>query len=286
MQLSGGEVFNGLAQDAGYVPNGPLNSNPAYTFRDNVSKLSGRHNLQFGAYAVASQKNELPQFEPSVNGFITYDTSFTNSTGNPFADLLTGNIANFGQANGQPKYYLRYKILEPYFQDDWRATNRLTLNLGLRLSLYGTVRDRFQQAYNFDPTAFDPATAAELMRTEASPEVLVRWFPAAATHLTAWCNVVGPVAHFPSLDSPTHRPPPIPIRDAPKGIYSIPLPGSASPGIPGAMARRRSAADTAFSGSTPTATRLSRRPWRARRLSFSILFNKTFLRPSTLREIS
>jgi hypothetical protein len=152
--LNGGTLFTGLAQDAGYVPNGPVNSNPSYTYRDNVTKSLGKHNLQFGAYFVASQKNELPQFEPSVNGFITYDTGFSGSTGDPFADLLTGNISSFGQASGQPKYYLRYKIFEPYFQDDWRITPRLTLNLGLRISLYGTVYDNKKQAFNFDPNKY------------------------------------------------------------------------------------------------------------------------------------
>ena len=63
------------------------------------------------------------------------------STGNPFADLLLGNIASFGQQNHLLKYYNRYKIFEPYFQDDWHITNRLTLNLGLRVSLFGTYRD-------------------------------------------------------------------------------------------------------------------------------------------------
>jgi Carboxypeptidase regulatory-like domain len=154
VSLGGGTAFNGIAQDAGYVPNGPVNSNPSYTYRDNVSKSLGRHNLQFGGYFVASQKNELPQFEPSVNGFITYDVGFSGSTGNPFADLLTGNISSFGQASGQPKYYLRYKIFEPYFQDDWHVAPRLTLNLGLRISLYGTVYDNKKQAYNFDPTKY------------------------------------------------------------------------------------------------------------------------------------
>src|ERR1700676_2423936 len=153
--LNGGSVFGGLAEDAGYVPNGPGNSNPGHTFADNVSKIIGKHNFQFGGYFVASQKNELPQFEPSVNGFITFDTTaLPTSTKNPFADLLTGNIATFAQASGQPKYYLRYKIFEPYFQDDWRVTPRLTLNLGLRISLFGTVYDNKKQAYNFDPAKY------------------------------------------------------------------------------------------------------------------------------------
>lgn len=154
IQLNGGTAFNGIGEDAGYVPNGPVNSNPSYTFRDNVNKIVGPHNLQFGAYVVASEKNELPQFEPSVNGFITFDTGFAGSTGDPFSDLLTGNIASFGQASGQPKYYLRYKIVEPYFQDDWHVNSRLTLNLGLRLSLYGTVYENKHQAFNFDPTKY------------------------------------------------------------------------------------------------------------------------------------
>ena len=41
-----------------------------------------------------------------------------------------GNIASYTQGSNQLKFYNRYKILEPYFQDDWRVTDRLTLNLG------------------------------------------------------------------------------------------------------------------------------------------------------------
>jgi Carboxypeptidase regulatory-like domain len=153
IQLSGG-VFDGLAEDPGWVPQGPVNSNPNYTYRDNVSKIIGKHNLQFGGYFVASQKNELPQFTPSVNGFAIFSTSLSGSTGNAFADMLTGNIDSFQQASGQPKYYLRYKIFEPYFQDDWHVTSRLTLNLGLRISLFGTVYENLHQAGNFDPTKY------------------------------------------------------------------------------------------------------------------------------------
>jgi hypothetical protein len=153
IQLNGG-IFGGLGEDPGWVPQGPVNSNPNYTYRDNVSKIIGKHNLVFGGYFVASQKNELPQFSPSINGFATFDTGLSGSTGNAFADMLTGNISSFQQASGQPKYYLRYKIFEPYFQDDWHVTPRLTLNLGLRISLFGTVYENLHQAGNFDPTKY------------------------------------------------------------------------------------------------------------------------------------
>jgi Carboxypeptidase regulatory-like domain len=158
----GGAYGTGFAEDLGYVPNGPYNSNPTYTFRDNVTKILGRHNLQFGAYVVAAQKNELSGTVPSVNGFLTFDNTAPVSTGNPFADLLTGNIANFAQASAQAKYYNRYKILEPYFQDDFHASKKLTLNLGIRFSLYGTYRERFHQAFNFDPAAWSAANAPQI----------------------------------------------------------------------------------------------------------------------------
>jgi hypothetical protein len=153
----GSAYGGGFGEDAGYIPNGIYNSNPTYTYRDNVNKIVGKHNFQFGAYFVAGQKNELggELAAGSYPGYITFDpSSSSTTTGNPFADLLLGNIASFGQQNATVKYYNRYKILEPYFQDDWHVTNRLTLNLGLRVSLFGTYREKNHQAFNFDPTVY------------------------------------------------------------------------------------------------------------------------------------
>jgi len=153
-----GSAYNGgFGEDAGYIPNGIYNSNPTYTFRDNVNKNVGKHNLQFGAYIAAAQKNELggELGAGSYPGYLTFDpSSSSTTTGNPFSDLLLGYIASFGQQNATIKYYNRYKIVEPYFQDDWHVTNRLTLNLGVRLSLFGTYRERYHQAFNFDPAAY------------------------------------------------------------------------------------------------------------------------------------
>src|SRR5258708_15191255 len=155
----GGGIYDAIAEDDGYIPNGPYNSNPTYTYRDNVTKIIGKHNLQFGAYCVAAQKNELSGTVPSVNGFLTFSNAALGTSGNPLADLLLGNIETFAQASAQAKYYNRYKILEPYFQDDFHATQRLTLNLGIRFSLFGTYRERYHQAYNFDPAVWQLANA-------------------------------------------------------------------------------------------------------------------------------
>jgi hypothetical protein len=158
--LFGGSAYGGgFAQDPGPVP--WSNANPTYTFRDNVVRIAGKHILQFGAYAVAAQKNEL-DLAAFVQGLLVFNGSSPVSTGNPFADLLTGRIALFGQTNLQRKYYNRYKILEPYFQDDWRVSRRLTLNLGLRVSLFGTYRERYKRVFNFDPAAYNPLKAPSI----------------------------------------------------------------------------------------------------------------------------
>jgi len=147
----------GFGLDTGYFPWN--NANPTYTYRDNLTKIFGNHTLTIGAYLAFAQKNE--QNSPYLQGILTFDSSNTvvPSTGNAFADLLLGRIAEYSQTNLQPKYYNRYRIVEPYFQDDWRVNKRLTLNLGLRLSLYGTYRERYRRAFNFDPSAFSAANA-------------------------------------------------------------------------------------------------------------------------------
>jgi hypothetical protein len=170
IQLQTNLAYGGsFGQDTGYFP--WVNANPTYTYRDNVTKVVGKHTLQFGAYAVFAQKNEANS--PDVQGILTFDTTSLFTTGNAFADLLLGSIGNYKQWSAQTKYYNRYKIVEPYFQDDWRVTNRLTLNLGLRVSLFGTYREKYRQAFNFDPSAFvsgnspaiDPASGALIAGT-------------------------------------------------------------------------------------------------------------------------
>jgi hypothetical protein len=161
INLSGNAAYGTFYEDPnGEWPEGPYNSNPTYTYRDNVSKIVRRHNLNFGGYFVAAQKNELSS--QLVNGSLVFAPSSPNTSGNSFADLLLGNVAQFTQASTNIKFYNRYKIFEPYFQDDWRATPTLTLSLGLRVSMFGTYREKYHHAYNWTPTAYDPATAPQI----------------------------------------------------------------------------------------------------------------------------
>jgi hypothetical protein len=155
-----------LTEDNGFIP--WTNSNPTYTLRDNMTKVLGKHTLQFGVYVAIAQKNEQSSLG-SIQGLLNFDASNAGiSSGNSFADLLLGNINSFQQVNSEPKYYFRYQIAEPYLQDDWRITPRLTLNLGLRVSLFGTYKEKLNQTYNFAPSLYNPANAPAISGADGS----------------------------------------------------------------------------------------------------------------------
>jgi hypothetical protein len=136
------------------------NSNPTFTYRDNVTKSLGKHKLEFGGYFVNAEKNE-PAYT-DLGGDLGFDSTVPVSTGNAFADMLMGNIANFTQANAQPKYHINYKIFEPFFQDDYHIFKNLTLNLGVRISLFGTFWEKNHMVYNWDPMSYNPAVAPKI----------------------------------------------------------------------------------------------------------------------------
>lgn len=146
----------GFAADPSYMPWG--HSNPTYALRDDIGKSIGKHTLQFGAQYVYSQRNQTNNAIGAASGdrqgLLTF-SNLTQSTGNAFADFLlqdtgkNGFIQSFTQDSRQRRYYQRYQIAEPYFQDDWKVTRRLTVNLGLRISLFGTYRENNHNAWNW-----------------------------------------------------------------------------------------------------------------------------------------
>ncbi|HZW96918.1 MAG TPA: carboxypeptidase regulatory-like domain-containing protein [Candidatus Eremiobacteraceae bacterium] len=153
--ISVADSLYNFSEDPGYVPQGPLNSNPTFTYRDTVTKVVGSHNFQFGAYVVNAHKNEIPQPTFGVNGQLFFaNTGNTVTSGNAYADLLLGNISSYTQEQNAFKMHEEYNIYEAFFQDDWHATRRLTLNLGLRMSFYGTYREKNNLAWNFDPSFY------------------------------------------------------------------------------------------------------------------------------------
>jgi len=60
------------------------------------------------------------------------------------------------------RYYNRYRIGEPYVQDDWKVSSRLAVNMGVRFSLFGLYHEKYGRAYNFVPSVFSPSVAAQV----------------------------------------------------------------------------------------------------------------------------
>ena len=172
---------NGFAVDAGYMPWD--HTNPIYSFGDNVTKVVGKHSLQFGSQFVFYQRNQvngvIGAATGDVQGILTFSNVDTpNTTGNAFADFLynlggsTGAIRSFQQDSAQAVYHQRYQTAEPYFQDNWRISSRLTVNLGLRVSLFGTYHENNENVYNWDPTAFSRSLANQVMISPFTGQLL------------------------------------------------------------------------------------------------------------------
>lgn len=166
----GGE---GFAADPSYMPWG--HTSPTYSLRDDVGKAIGKHTLQFGAQYVYFQRNQTNNAIGAASGDLQGLLTFSNlvhSTGNAFADFLLqsplsngsglteGFIQTFTQDSAQRRYHQRYDLAEPYFQDDWKITPRITLNLGLRVSLFGTYREKDHNAWNWEAARFNPSRFA------------------------------------------------------------------------------------------------------------------------------
>jgi hypothetical protein len=163
---------HGFAADTGYAPWNQ--ANPTFNLRDDASKTIGKHNLQWGFDGTYVQQNELSAVSGAnsgdLQGLLTFSNQQSiNTTGNPFADFLTGpgplsiysasggGLKSYTQDSSQAKYYNRYKVADFYLQDDWKVNPRLTLNAGLRASLFGAWTNPKDTAYNWRPEAYDPS---------------------------------------------------------------------------------------------------------------------------------
>jgi hypothetical protein len=136
---------------------------------DNFTKVVRNHNLQFGGQWVIFQRNQTNGPSGAATGDVQGLFTFSNeqslySSGNAFADFLgMGAIANVQQDSAQTRYYQRYQIVEPYIQDDWKVNSHLTVNAGVRLSMFGTYHEKNDNAYNWVPTAYSRSIAESVI---------------------------------------------------------------------------------------------------------------------------
>ncbi|MBS1825845.1 MAG: TonB-dependent receptor [Acidobacteria bacterium] len=136
-----------------------------YGILDNhTTKIKGKHELQFGFHYRYDQLNVLPDQQQNQGNHSwasaatsLYDTSTSRT--NPLAAPFSGhNLANmyFGVMNYSNQFirsyfYMRAKEYALYFQDNYKITPRLTLNLGLRWEYWPAFREKNNVLSTFDP---------------------------------------------------------------------------------------------------------------------------------------
>jgi hypothetical protein len=132
-----------------------------HSVTDNFSWQRGKHAYKMGGLATFEQKNENAASR-SQGAF-----AFVATTGGAtaFQNFLRGNSSatctgcSYAEAERDIDLNLRFSRFEFYAQDTWRPTARLTVDYGLRYSLYPPVTDQKNQLVTFDPSVYNPAQA-------------------------------------------------------------------------------------------------------------------------------
>ena len=130
---------------------------------DNATKVIGKHELQFGVHLRNNYLNSLAK-QRYAQPWVTWGTGSTalfdkNSslsnpqtvpqTGSDLASMYLG-VAWYQNTLSKGMYYLRDKDYAVYFQDSFKVTPRLTLDLGLRYEYWPGFREKNGIMVGFD----------------------------------------------------------------------------------------------------------------------------------------
>ena len=102
---------------------------------DNFTKVLHTHTLKAGEYWDTNQ-NLQSQTSPD-NGTYSIAPYGTYTTGNVVADLELGHINQYQQQSSTPVETIKYHMWSIWAQDSWKASNRLTVNYGMRFDHIG-----------------------------------------------------------------------------------------------------------------------------------------------------
>ena len=171
ISLAGGVPFN-FSESTGFEF---FFWDPQPALKDNLVWTHGGHTLKTGFFLLYNHINTTTNIGYNTQGFLSFGPGNGSaiSTGNALADMDLGRIANYQEygrvvdgslVGGAALGHWRQWDFEPYIQDDWHVTPRLTLNLGLRYSWLTAFHDVENPTNDslFVPSLYNPAKQAQL----------------------------------------------------------------------------------------------------------------------------
>jgi hypothetical protein len=128
---------------------------------DTATYVHGQHIFKAGFAVIRDRVDQNGR--SAATGNVTFQTSgSTNTTGNAVADMLLGNFYNFNEASSDPVGFFRFWQPGAFVQDSWKATRRLSFEIGLRWENLGPIYTQANNMVNFVPALFDPSKAVQI----------------------------------------------------------------------------------------------------------------------------
>jgi hypothetical protein len=140
-----------------------------FQWTDTMTLIHGVHSMKFGADVRGPMRNIYLDV-PGLRGSFNFDGNRTSNpnavagapaTGIGMADFLLG-YPSAAQLTNLAVVDQRLKMFSGFYQDDWKATQKLTLNLGVRYDYATWPYEGADRMTNFDPTTgvkFTPANS-------------------------------------------------------------------------------------------------------------------------------
>jgi hypothetical protein len=118
-----------------------------YEFRDAVSKVLGNHDLRIGVEVRREQDNDNLAGGARPVYAVQNLWNFANDA--PVYEGVEGNPGVGGPPVTQ--HYFRTHVYALYLQDSWKATSKLTLNLGVRWEYFSPMTEKNGNLYDWFP---------------------------------------------------------------------------------------------------------------------------------------